>query len=1121
MSSGKAILELLRRELNLSDYRKIHWEGTFEEYLDIVRRHPEVTRTAYQRLYDMILAHGTEEVFEHKEKVTRFRFFTEFAARIGDAIYGLDRPLMNLANTFKSAAKGYGTERRVLLLHGPVGSSKSTIARLLKKGLEEYSRTDEGMVFSFAWRLADGSYIKCPMHEEPLHLVPQELRPALLAELNADRKPGECEVTLTGELDPFCRQMFRERMAKHNGDWAKVVEEVKVYRLTLSEQDRIGIGTFQPKDEKNQDSTELTGDINYRKIAEYGTDSDPRCVAAETLIATGEGLREMGKLLPVQMPPDTFVPRPLPVSTIGPARTALADSVYSGAAVPLCTLTTRLGYRLTGSRNHMVLTLTPEGEPAWKELRLVELGDYVALGRGIHTWAADGAKLPAWQPERYGNERQHPRFPEAVTPSLGRFLGLWLGDGHFYIKPQSHQYELGWTQQEPERRQQFAQLLRDLFAVEPRIVQREDHAGGVLVGTRALVQWLKEVIGLRGGARNKAIPDCILQSSRECILACLDGLWLTDGTVRENGSNWAMFATCSETLARQVHVLLLALGVVSSLKRCPSDWEVRVYGQNVNRLVELLPALRGRFTVGAERVARALPNVDVLPFVKPRMRAIYQRARNREALKRRYSGNLHDSRKPNVSYPLLAAFLSEVETDDAEALRWVRQLRHLLDQDYVWLPVASIEPAALARVYDVSVADTHAYWANGFISHNCFNFDGELNIANRGLVEFIEVLKLDVAFLYDLLGASQEHKIKPKKFAQTDIDEVILGHTNEPEYRRLQNNEFMEALRDRTVKIDIPYVTRLKEEIKIYEKDFNPDRVKGKHIAPHTIEIAAMWAVLTRLEQPKHANLTLLQKLKLYNGKTLPGFTEDNIIELKREAVNEGMHGISPRYIQDKISNALVAHPEATSVNPFMVLHELEAGLRHHSLITSQDQLQHYRELLQVVKEEYEDIVKNEVQRAIAADEDALARLCANYIDNVRAYTQREKVRNRYTGNYEEPDERLMRSVEEKIDIPEGRKDDFRREIMNYIGALALDGKRFDYKTNERLQKALELKLFEDQKDTIKLTSLVSNVMDKATQEKIDVVKSRLIRNYGYNEESATDVLTFVASIFARGHTKK
>jgi serine protein kinase len=679
MATGKAILNALRRELNLSDYRKKHWEGTFDEYLDIVREHPEVTRSAYQRLYDMILSHGTEDVFENKEKVTHFRFFNEFASKHGDAIYGLDRPLAELVNRLKSAAKGYGTEKRVLLLHGPVGSSKSTIARLLKKGLEQYSKEDAGMLFSFAWKGDGATWIKCPMHEEPLRLVPFELRPGLLTSLNEGRTAHDFQISIQGDLCPFCRQMYNERLARCDGDWHRMLEDVKVYRLILSEQDRIGIGTFQPKDEKNQDSTELTGDINYRKIAEFGTESDPRA----------------------------------------------------------------------------------------------------------------------------------------------------------------------------------------------------------------------------------------------------------------------------------------------------------------------------------------------------------------------------------------------------------------------------------------------------------FNFDGELNIANRGLVEFIEVLKLDVAFLYDLLGASQEHKIKPKKFAQTDIDEVILGHTNEPEYRRLQNNEFMEALRDRTVKIDIPYVTRLKDEIQIYEKDFNSERVRGKHIAPHTIEIAAMWAVLTRLSPPKHANLTLLQKLKLYNGKTLPGFTEDNVVELKREAVIEGMHGISPRYIQDKISNALVAHPEENCVNPFMVIQEMDAGLRHHSLITSQEQLQHYRELLAVVKEEYEDIVKNEVQRAIAADEDALTRLCSNYIDNVKAYTQREKVRNRYTGNYEDPDERLMRSVEEKIDIPEGRKDDFRREIMNYIGALAIDGKKFDYKTNERLQKALEMKLFEDQKDTIKLTSLVSSVVDKATQEKIDVVKSRLIRNYGYCDVCSTDVLSYVASIFARGHAKK
>src|ERR1700682_5791267 len=196
MATGKTILNAVRQQLNLSDYRKKHWEGSVDEYLDIVREHPEVTRTPYQRLYEMILSHGTEDVYENKEKVTRYKFFTEFAALHGDAIYGLDRPLMHLVNAFMSAAKGYATERRVLLLHGPVGSSKSTIARLLKKGLEQYSRTDQGMLFYFTWKGEGTLWHKCPRHEEPLPLVPHELRPALLARVNEGRKPNEDQVSI-------------------------------------------------------------------------------------------------------------------------------------------------------------------------------------------------------------------------------------------------------------------------------------------------------------------------------------------------------------------------------------------------------------------------------------------------------------------------------------------------------------------------------------------------------------------------------------------------------------------------------------------------------------------------------------------------------------------------------------------------------------------------------------------------------------------------------------------------------------------------------------------------------------------------------------------------------------
>ena len=148
----------------------------------------------------------------------------------------------------------------------------------------------------------------------------------------------------------------------------------------------------------------------------------------------------------------------------------------------------------------------------------------------------------------------------------------------------------------------------------------------------------------------------------------------------------------------------------------------------------------------------------------------------------------------------------------------------------------------------------------------------------------------------------------------------------------------MEALRDRTVKIDIPYITKLQEEIRIYKRDYSNDTIRGKHIAPHTVEMAAMWAILTRLEEPKGYNLTLLQKLKLYDGKTLEGFTEDSVKELRKQSAREGLGGVSARYVQDKISNALVSDKSESSINPFLVLNELESGLKGQSLLTNDEE---------------------------------------------------------------------------------------------------------------------------------------------------------------------------------------
>jgi serine protein kinase len=326
----------------------------------------------------------------------------------------------------------------------------------------------------------------------------------------------------------------------------------------------------------------------------------------------------------------------------------------------------------------------------------------------------------------------------------------------------------------------------------------------------------------------------------------------------------------------------------------------------------------------------------------------------------------------------------------------------------------------------------------------------------------------------------------------------------------------MEALRDRTVKIDVPYQLRWSDEIKILEKDYGPGKVR-QHIMPHTLEVAAFFAILTRL-QDDDGKLDLRDKAKLYDGKSLPGWTQDSVKELRDKFDDEGMgKGMSPRYIQDKISNCLAKHKDY--VNVFHVLGEIKDGLTHSSLITEMEDRKRYEYCVELSIKELDDILKNEVQRALGADEKAIERTCHKYIDNLIAYVNDEKIENQITHNMELPDERLMRSIEEKCDIPEQGADDFRRSIAGFIGTLSTRGKEFRWDSNEELKRALEKKVFEDLKDTIKIANLTREAaeLDPEMQERIDAIKTRLVQQHGYNDKSATDVLEYVSSIFARG----
>ncbi len=218
MKSAREIISLVAERQDLEQFRRKNWEGTFEEYLDIVRGNPRATRNAFERVYDMILSYGTDTYEEFREKRTRYRFFSDPDDRGKDAVFGLDGALWMLVNAFKRAAQGYGIEKRVLLLHGPVGSSKSTIARLLKKGLERYSAKDDGALYSIGWVTAEGTQW-CPMNEEPLHLLPERFRKDVLDSLNAEVPAGEYRVKITGELCPFCRYVYSDLLRRYEGDW--------------------------------------------------------------------------------------------------------------------------------------------------------------------------------------------------------------------------------------------------------------------------------------------------------------------------------------------------------------------------------------------------------------------------------------------------------------------------------------------------------------------------------------------------------------------------------------------------------------------------------------------------------------------------------------------------------------------------------------------------------------------------------------------------------------------------------------------------------------------------------------------------------------------------------------
>ncbi|MNO25355.1 PrkA AAA domain protein [compost metagenome] len=613
------------------------WNGTFRDYIELLAKDPSPAMTAHARVYEMIESYGVEEVNGRK----RYKFFEQ-------EIFGLDRAVEKLVEEyFHSAARRLDVRKRILLLMGPVSGGKSTLVTMLKRGLEKFSRTEKGAVYAISG---------CPMHEDPLHLVPHELRPEVESALN---------VRIEGNLCPVCQMKLK---TQYGGD----IEKVAVERVLLSEEGRIGIGTFSPSDPKSQDIADLTGSIDFSTITEYGSESDPRA----------------------------------------------------------------------------------------------------------------------------------------------------------------------------------------------------------------------------------------------------------------------------------------------------------------------------------------------------------------------------------------------------------------------------------------------------------YRFDGELNKANRGLMEFQEMLKCDEKFLWNLLSLTQEGNFKAGRFALISADELIIAHTNESEYKAFIANKKNEALQSRMIVMPIPYNLKVSQEEKIYAKLIDQSDMSHVHIAPHALRSAAIFSILTRLKETKKQGVDLVKKMRLYDGEEVEGYKDADLKELQNEYLDEGMSGVDPRYVINRISSALIKQ-DLHCMGALDILRAIKDGLDQHASITKEER-ERYLNFISIARKEYDELAKKEVQKAfVYSFEESARTLFENYLDNIEAFCNWTKIRDPLTDEEMDPDERLMRSIEEQIGISENAKKAFREEILIRISAYSRKGRKFEYNHHDRLREAIEKKLFADLKDIVKITTS-TKTPDENQLKRINEVSKRLIDEHGYCPVCANELLRYVGSLLNR-----
>jgi serine protein kinase len=396
------------------------------------------------------------------------------------------------------------------------------------------------------------------------------------------------------------------------------------------------------------------------------------------------------------------------------------------------------------------------------------------------------------------------------------------------------------------------------------------------------------------------------------------------------------------------------------------------------------------------------------------------------------------------------------------------------------------------------------------VAGKAFRMDGEFNVANRGMIELVEMFKADKHLLTALLGLAQEQVIKMEKFGSIYAEEVIIGHSNEGDFNTFTTDEHSEALKDRIIAIQVPYNLRVREEVKIYDKVVARGEETGVCIAPLSLQVASTFTILSRLAQPARQGMTLLDKMRLYDGRLVGAYTYEDVLETKRQQVGEGMSGISPRYVMNRIAT-VASIPDIECVTPLAVLDSLWRGMSENISLDDEDRAT-FISLVTDTVNEYNELAISEVQRAYPDSfDDTAAILLDGYLKSVRAYSSGEEPNSEGNASF---DERDMQEIERPINIRDRDKKAFRQEIDRLASLLEKRNRRFEYTTEPRLRAAIESRLFSSTRELQRALTRPRFARQRAEweQRRVSIVK-RLIERYDYCAVCAEDLLEYVTQL--------